>query len=304
MENQDEMLKRAQSIQQAIEYMESIDAGKAYEKGIAKIRCRRRNAFTHNMMRVAAAMALPLFVACAILSALYFFPRQSRQTAQVTAPRGAVVRYELPDNSTVWLNSASTLTYPVRFDSKARRVTIEGEAYFEVSADPKKPFYVNTADGPSVKVYGTSFNVSAYPDDDFVSATLETGHIDFIVSDNQYLSLAPGEQARYNRLTGELVRSQVNTYEHSAWKEGRLVLRNANLSEVFKALERKFGVTIKVSGKVDENETYRATFRDESISQILDYLSRTAEFGWKYYDGAQAGGDPTPGKVVCIEMKK
>ena len=101
--------------------------------------------------------------------------------ASVTAPRGAVVRYELPDNSTVWLNSGSTLIYPTRFDRKTRRVQLDGEAYFEVQANPEKPFYVGASDGLSVKVYGTKFNVEAYSDDDIITTTLENGHVDVLV---------------------------------------------------------------------------------------------------------------------------
>ena len=76
-----------------------------------------------------------------------------------------MIRYELPDHSVVWLNAGSTLRYPTVFREENRNVTLKGEAYFEVQADHKRPFYVNTPSGLSVYVYGTKFNVAAYEDD-------------------------------------------------------------------------------------------------------------------------------------------
>ncbi|MGN1210988.1 MAG: FecR family protein [Candidatus Cryptobacteroides sp.] len=302
MENDNTTLKKAHAILQAIRYMESIDTEAAFNRDIHKIKKARKALVYNRLVRFAACLSIPLFIATAVMTALYFFPQESHEMAEVTAPCGSVVRYELPDKSTVWINSGSTLKYPTRFDRKARRVEIDGEAYFEVHANPDKPFYVNAFDGLSVKVYGTRFNVSAYSDDENITTTLENGHVDVIVSD-QTLSLIPGEQASYSKLTGEIVRSQVNTYEHTAWKDGRLVLRNASLNQVFKALERKFGVTVSVKGTVNESETYRATFRNESLSQILDYLSRTASFSWRFEDTRLPNGEVLPGKTVCVDLK-
>lgn len=301
--NQDEKtLKKAQAILQAIRYMESVDSEAAFNKGMNKIRQVRRQLIFNRLVRAAACLSIPLFVATAVMVTLYFFPGESPEMASVTAPCGSVVKYELPDKSTVWINSGSTLKYPTRFDRKSRRVEIDGEAYFEVQANPDKPFYVNASDGLSVKVYGTRFNVSAYDDEDMITTTLENGHVDVIVADH-VLALVPGEQASYSKLTGELVRSQVNTYEHTAWKDGRMVLRNASLSQVFKSLERKFGVTVKVNGTVNESDTYRATFRNETLSQILDYMSRTAGFRWRFEDTKLPGGEVLPGKTVCIDLR-
>lgn len=302
MTNDDKILKKADDLWKAIQYMESIDVDNAFENGMNQIRQARRQLFFNRLVRVAACLSIPLFIATAVMASLWLFPRESTEMASVTAPCGSVIKYELPDQSTVWINSGSTLTYPVRFDRKARRVEIDGEAYFEIQANPDKPFYVNASDGLSVKVYGTKFNVSAYSDDDVITTTLETGHVDVMVAD-QTLALVPGEQASYSKLTGQMVRSQVNTYEHTAWKDGRLVLRNASLSQVFKALERKFGVTVHVNGTINESDTYRATFRNETLSQILDYMSRTAGFRWRYEDERMPGGDVMPGKTVCVDLR-
>ncbi len=302
MKQENKELRKAEDLLTAIRYIESIDVEKAFEAGMDKVRRARRQIMFNRLVRIAACLSIPLLAATAVLGWLLLFPRESETFASVTSPSGTVVRYELPDNSVVWLNSGTTLKYPTRFDRNVRRVELDGEAYFEVQANPEKPFYVNASDGLSVKVYGTKFNVSAYSDDETIATTLENGHVDVIVSDH-ILALQPGEQARYSKLTGEIVRSQVNTYEHIAWKDGRMVLRNASLSQVFKALERKFGVTVKVNGTINESDTYRATFRNETLSQILDYMSRTAGFRWKFEDTVLPGGDLLPGKTVSIDLK-
>ena len=306
MKEDDKMLAKANAISQAIDYMESIDAEKAYEKGRKRIANQRRKQFLGAFVKVAACLAVPLALSTAILGWLRFFPAESRKFASVTVPAGSVVRYELPDNSIVWLNSQSTLKYPVRFSSRARRVELEGEAYFEVEANPDKPFYVNTSDNLAVRVYGTKFNVAAYNDEPLIQTTLESGHVEVIVSGNgagTALDLVPGEQATYDKATGHLEKRQVNTYEHIAWTQGRLVFRNASLGDVFKSLERKFGVRINVQGKINDTETYRATFRNESLSQIMDYLSRTAGFKWCSSEPSPSVGAAASGNDIVVKFQ-
>ncbi|MGN1232428.1 MAG: FecR family protein [Candidatus Cryptobacteroides sp.] len=304
MKEADKMLAKAKAISGAIDYMESIDAEKAYEKGRKRIANENRRKIFGNIVRAAACLAIPLALSTAILGWIHFFPSESEKYASVTVPAGSVVRYELSDNSIVWLNSLSTLKYPVRFSSKARRVELEGEAYFEVEANPDKPFYVNTSDNLAVRVYGTKFNVTAYNDEPLIRTTLESGHVEVIVSGNgAALDLAPGEQATYDKATGLLDKRTVNTYEHTAWKQGRLVFRNASLTDVFKSLERKFGVKINVQGKVNDTETYRATFRNESLSQIMDYLSRTAGFEWASADRTPSVGGALPENDIVVKFQ-
>ena len=306
MKEAEKLLAKSNAISRAIDYMESIDAEKAYENGRKRIAKRRRKQFLNTAVKVAACLAVPLALSTAILGWLHFFPSESGKFASVTVPAGSVVRYELPDNSIVWLNSQSTLKYPVRFSSKSRRVELEGEAYFEVEADPDKPFYVNTSDNLAVRVYGTRFNVTAYNDDPLIRTTLESGHVEVTVSGNgagTALDLVPGEQATYDKATGRLEKKPVNTYEHIAWTQGRLVFRNASLGDVFKSLERKFGVRINVQGKINDTETYRATFRNESLSQIMDYLSRTAGFGWAFADRAPSVGGVLPENDIIVTLQ-
>ena len=104
MKEAEKLLAKANAISRAIDYMESIDAEKAYENGRKRIAKRRRKQFLNTAVKVAACLAVPLALSTAILGWLHFFPSESGKFASVTVPAGSVVRYELPDNSIVWLN--------------------------------------------------------------------------------------------------------------------------------------------------------------------------------------------------------
>lgn len=122
------------------------------------------------------------------------------QYVDITASVGSVVRYELPDNSVVWLNSGSTLRYPTVFRGEGREVDLQGEAYFDVQTDKEHPFYVNTPSGIRVYVYGTRFNVSAYESEDYVETVLESGHVSvFMPVYGTSETLNPGERLLFDK---------------------------------------------------------------------------------------------------------
>lgn len=299
----DALLERAEMLSDAIRYVESVDVDAAYRKGVRKAKDARRKRIWDRSVKAAACLSVPFLAAAMTLGWLYFFPEREESFASVSSPSGAVVRYELPDRSVVWLNSGSSLRFPTSFGKRQREVELDGEAYFSVEANPDRPFYVRASDGLSVKVYGTKFNVSAYREDSVIQTTLETGCLDVAVTDSGIMTLQPGEQAEYDKSTGQLLKHKVNTYEHTAWKDGKTVLRNASLEEVFRELERRFGVTFKVSGKFSSEDRYRATFRDETLVQIMDYLSKSAGFRWRLEDSGTESGETLPDRTVIVEMK-
>lgn len=281
------MLENAEEIMSAIRYMESLDADAVCERDLQSIRASRGNSRRNRLLRFAACLSLPLAALAGVLAWKLFFPQESERYAEVVSPVGTVVRYELPDNSVVWLNSASRLTYPTSFSRKSRQVRLEGEAYFQVEPDSDRPFFVRTSDNHSVKVCGTEFVVSAYPDDPTITTTLETGAVEIELGtggDGMVVKMAPGDQTVFTKITGTVEKRRVNAYEFSAWKDGRMIFRNATLDEIFNSLERRFGVDIQVRGSISDKERYRATFRNESLDRTLNYLSRIAGFTWQSVD--------------------
>lgn len=302
--NPESLLRKAQALGYDIREMESIDTIKAYKRAQDKIeKCQKKNFYQH-VMRYAAFLTIPLLLSSFILGYLYFYgAKVNEQYAEVTAATGSVIRYELPDHSVVWLNSGSTLRYPTVFRRDNRKVELKGEAYFEVEADKKRPFYVNTPGGLSVYVYGTKFNVNAYEDDNSVETVLETGKVNVISPDGEHeIHLLPGERLLYDKLAHTMSKGVVDVYEKVAWKDGKLIFRNAALDEIFKRLARHFNVDIQFNNKTGKEYKYRATFRDETLPQILDYLAKSASLKWRTEEGVQQADETFTKKKIIVDL--
>jgi transmembrane sensor len=281
--------KIVQAIIDDIHEMESIDIEKTYSRTMRKIRVDRFRRWGDRLIRVAAVLALPLLLTSVTLGYLYFHsPSEPVQYAEVTASPGSVLRYELPDKSVVWLNSCSRLKYPVKFIGDKREVSLDGEGYFEVTADKKHPFYVNTLNNLSVYVYGTHFDVCAYSDEPTIEAVLEEGKVNVIAPDSHsVIHLSPGEELSFNKKSGLMSKSDVDVYEKTAWRDGKLIFRNATLEEIFKRLSRHFNVKVDFNNFTGKTYHYRATFINETLSQILNYLSQSANLKWNIEEPLQ-----------------
>lgn len=306
MENMDpeSLLRKAHALGNDIKEMESIDVARAYQRTQKLLKANRRKQMYNQMMRYAAFLAVPLLLTSLVLGYLYFQkPEPAEKYAEVTAATGSVIRYELPDHSVVWLNSGSTLRYPTVFRSDNRNVELNGEAYFEVEADNERPFYVNTRQGLTVYVYGTRFNVTAYEDDSNIETVLEKGKVNVISPDRKtIMQLAPGEQLLYNKQSQKLIKNKVDIYEKVAWKDGKLIFRNASLDDIFKRLSRHFNVDIQFNNKSGKEYKYRATFRNETLPQILDYLARSAALKWKTEEAVQQADDTFTKKKIIVDL--
>ena len=286
--NPESLLRKAQALGDDIKEMESIDVWGAYRQTQAQIKTKRKRDMYNQLVRYAAFLTIPLLLSSLVLGYLYWRGAEIEENyAEVTAATGSIIRYELPDHSVVWLNSGTTLRYPAAFNREKRNVELKGEAYFEIQADKEHPFYVNTSNGLSVYVYGTKFNVTAYEDDNYIETVLETGKVNVITPNQETIVLVPGEQLLYDKQSQKSTKNKVDVYGKVAWKDGKLIFRNASLEEIFKRLERHFNVDIQFYNKVGKDYKYRATFRTETLSQILDYLAKSATLRWKIQDSEQ-----------------
>ncbi len=154
-------------------------------------------------------------------------------------PRGGEFKILLEDSTEVWLNSESRLRYPEAFGDRERRVSIEGEAYFKVKPDNGRPFYVETGD-MTVRVYGTSFNVKAYSDEEFIITTLEKGSIAITTTGEKTgeLLLSPGHQALFDKESSHVNMKVVDPVEVTGWHNGRFVLEEQPLRNIMRDLSR------------------------------------------------------------------
>ncbi|MBK5194453.1 MAG: FecR domain-containing protein [Proteiniphilum sp.] len=167
--------------------------------------------------------------------------------AQVIIPYGKRSEITLADGTRIWLNAGSTLSYPIHFTKNRREVYLSGEAFFEVTSDDAKPFYVITND-MKIRVTGTRFNVTSYNNDAVTQAVLVEGTIE--ASKNRLfgrsVELSPGERVVYDREEKILQKDKVDVALYSSWVNGYLIIENEPVEEIFKKLERYYNQQIVV----------------------------------------------------------
>ena len=161
---------------------------------------------------------------------------------RLVVPVGGEYRMELEDGTVVWLNSASELEIPTFFLGDERRVRLTGEAYFEVARDESRPFRVE-AQGVTVRVLGTKFNVAAYPDEENTATTLVEGRVRLANLAGKEVELKPGEQAVASEK--EIRVGKVNVENVISWMAGRYYFHQARLEEIFRQAERWYGVRVR-----------------------------------------------------------
>ncbi len=204
------------------------------------------------------------------------------ETLVLSTPRGGTYAVTLPDGSTVWLNSATTLTYPSRFDDKERVVFLAGEAYFSVSA-AKIPFKV-VSDGQEVEVLGTEFNVSAYTDEREITTTLVAGRVQVSGGNmggvgagtpqgTNTKQLKPGEQAVNH--AGTLHVKQVDVHPYTAWKNGLFYFDRLPPEAAITQLARWYDLEVIYRGKVPQVHIFGVIDRNKPLGSVLKSLEKS-----------------------------
>ena len=180
----------------------------------------------------------------------------------------------LPDGTSIYLNSGSTLRYSNRFNRENRRVELDGEAYFEVTKQAgEQPFAVVTSDYEIV-VKGTKFNVSSYAEDPVTTTSLLEGNIDVSRGQERY-SVEPGEAVRLDRETGQMSLYRTDAQQSTSWMNGDLVYDRITLRELAARLSRKYDLPIRLDDGLDGETEFRISLRsEESIESVLNALGR------------------------------
>jgi ferric-dicitrate binding protein FerR (iron transport regulator) len=188
----------------------------------------------------------------------------------LTTPRGGQYQLVLPDGTKVWLNAASSLKYPAAFAGNERRVELNGEAYFEVSKDPSKPFFVKTA-SQTVAVLGTHFNINGYADESATKTTLLEGSVKVTGDNGQSVKIKPGEQA-INYANAISIKENVDTDDAIAWKNGKFMFSNTDLQTIMRQLSRWYDVDVEYQGKIEQKHYMGRISRNVPVSQIFEIL--------------------------------
>ena len=197
---------------------------------------------------------------------------------ELTIPYGKTFKLVLSDGTTIHLNAGSSIKYPVKFiKGSQREVFLKGEAFFDVVKNADQPFVVNV-NKLNVRVLGTKFNVSSYPEDKNINTVLVEGSVALHDKDDAYntstaVLLEPGYKGEWNPDSKETSVAKVDTNEYTGWVEGRMIFRNTPFKIIRKKLERHYNISIKNNNKILEERTYNAVFDIESIEQVLRTLN-------------------------------
>ena len=194
--------------------------------------------------------------------------------------KGQTCQVLLPDGTEIWLNAASSLKYPSTFDTGSpRRVTLSGEAYFQVSRDPSRPFIVKTA-LQEVKVLGTHFNVNSYIDEPATTTTLLSGSVLVSGLNADQKVLKPGEQSILAE--GSIQVKKADVEEAVAWKNEEFIFSGDDLRTVMRKIERWYNIEVIYEASAPTNlQLGGFSSRSRSISTVLKMIAKTGEVHFK-----------------------
>jgi transmembrane sensor len=201
-------------------------------------------------------------------------------------PKGIRSSIVLPDGSKVWLAADSRLKYPKTFTPATRELYLEGEAFFEVTRNPQKPFVVHLKEG-AVKVLGTSFDIKAYDENREVITSVATGKVAFIPPHATAIDtvfLTPGKKSVYNAGTGTTLVKETDALADKAWIDGVLLFDVETLGNIAIALERYYGKTVVFTNERLKRYRYTGKFANNTPAEILHFLSKTKEFKYTVSD--------------------
>ncbi|MGE4586088.1 MAG: FecR family protein [Mangrovibacterium sp.] len=240
------------------------------------VREKRSMKLMHRFSQVAAILFFPMLAVSLYLS------MEMRETPvallQLKAPAGARLNFELPDGTTGILNGGSTLRYSTA-GAKKRKVSLYGEAWFEVARDKKRPFIVQ-ANENRVTVTGTRFSLLA---EEYTELILEEGSVLFQSPGlDSPLVIKAGQ--RLLGKDGRFEYEAVDTWKYIAWKEGKLVFRNDSMEELARRISRWYNVDVEIRDKGLEAYTFRGVFEDDSLEEVLRLLKMTSPIDYRIED--------------------
>jgi transmembrane sensor len=234
----------------------------------------QRKQRTLNFFRYAA-----IFLVLIAVPALVYILSSDRPTnplvyTTVAADYGQISKVVLPDSTVIWVNSGSTIKYNNRFSATNRDIELIGEAFFKVHKNKDLPLVVASED-LRVKVLGTEFSVSAYPEEKNIQVVLEKGKVELSTASKTELKqeMKPGELVSYTKVNKEMNLSTVNTGLFTSWKDGIINIYNLPLSELVIKLEKRYNQKFVVDNEI-KNLPYTFTIKNEELSSILSLMEK------------------------------
>jgi len=239
-----------------------------------------------NFRIMVAAASLALVVAIGSLLLLIKEKQTYRLLAAVSSrietKEGEKARLFLADSTEIILNAGSSLEYDRSYNIENRKVKLSGEAYFDVTTNPGKPFIVEL-DRMKIVAYGTKFNIFSFGNEDRIETTLEEGAIEVAIPGEKIITLKPGQQVVYFRRTKKTVVHDVSSETYTSWKENKLRFNDTPFEEVLRRIGRKYNVKFEISNSELLEMKYTATFIDETVEEVMQMLRTVSPITYKIY---------------------
>ena len=265
----------------------SLDVESAYNEFLGRIRQpAKQKAYSIGIkaMKYAAIFILMLFIGA--ISGYYISVRNIERTdsgkQKFSALKGSVSIVELADGTKIWLNSGSHLTYREDIKGSQRLAELTGEAYFEVIHHDNFPLLVKTG-RITIRDLGTTFNIKAYPGDNTIETSLVEGKAELLNSNgNPFLTLKPGECALYSKDSQRTMMKPIIDNVLSAWRDGKFVIRDQRLEDIFIELSRWYDVKFKFEDEKLKDYRFTGNIKKSTTAQhILKMLKVTTNFNYR-----------------------
>jgi len=249
----------------------SPDRPKAWQKVQQHIHFQKRKYFLYR--RIAQIAAAIIVVLLSVWTGSELDRRkQKQQFTEVFSPAGQKTRITLPDSSIVLLNGNSQIRYSRNFNEDNRSVELKGEGYFNIHKDLSRQFIVSTS-VLDVKVFGTSFNVKAYENDQTVEVGLKTGKVEIDRNKQEIVQLMPGQVATFDKKEQKLAVGDRDVNLISSWTQDEMVFEEDPLEEIIKYMERWYGVEIHVAPELLDGELLTFKVKTESLNEMLNLIN-------------------------------
>lgn len=238
----------------------------------------KRRAIFHRYIKEAIKIAAVFIVAIG-LSFLWLRDSETKDTKTIiNTLSGQMANVTLPDGTQVWLNSNTRLEFPTVFAKNEREIKIDGEAYFEVAHNVRKPFLVHTPRKETVEVLGTKFYVNAYSNTGNFETALMEGSVK-VNTDNNSFIISPLQRAVLR--DGNMVIERITSLDVYRWREGLICFKNEHFMDIIKGLEKYYGVKISISDTNIKNPQLTVKFRlSDGIEYALRILQKEINFSY------------------------
>ncbi|MBN2638263.1 MAG: FecR domain-containing protein [Bacteroidales bacterium] len=247
----------------------------------------RQKRLMARVLQVAAVLVLPLALFFLITTTNDRTPVDSKASLiEMHCPEGVRTKFTLPDGSSGWLAGGTVMSYEANFE-KGRKVSVEGEAFFKVMRDEKRPFTVRLG-ALDVEVLGTQFNVLNYRNDPVSEVVVLSGLVEVSGNTKNFTTqLAANKKLQFEKEGSKAYLSDVDAQSYTSWIDGRLEFNSESLAAVGRKIERFYDVDVELNMNGLENNAFRANVKIGSLEELLNYMTLALPIKYELVDATQ-----------------